>query len=293
MTKSGQATYIVLMLVCISITSCYIQIGFSQSLTTVKVEPSTASPIIGKTFTVTISLTNVQNLYGLEVTLNWNPAILEATNIDTRTGVETFPDGVLHESSNSPPIFTAENNLTQSKGEYRLAATSMGPASPFTGSGNIIKITFNPINLGNSALSLQSQLYDYPPIDRDPRISLTINHTSQDSSVTVIAAIATNTPSNTPIQSNSPISSTTPSQSNTPKITNTPASTLTPIASTPTATSVSPIPTQTIEPQKWNLGIDLALPLALLVILLISVSAFLLYRRGKAGSPLKKTIAQP
>ena len=131
---------------------------------------------MGQTFTVTISILNVQNLYSLEVVLKSGPFCSASyKRSKSRVGEENFADGVLHLSSNSPPIFIAENNLTQNEGEYRLTVTSMAPAAAFSGSGNIVKVTFRSISLGSSALNLQSQLYDYPPTDRDPRISLAIN----------------------------------------------------------------------------------------------------------------------
>jgi hypothetical protein len=157
----------------------------SQMSTVVAVSPSTVSAHLGESFNVTVSLSNVQNLYGLEVILNWDVAVLRVSKVDVRLGVETYSDGVLHESSSSPPIFIAENNLTQTEGEYSLVATSMAPASSFSGSGNIVRLTFDPIAVGTSKIDLESQLLDYPPTDRDPRISQPIAHSSQGSSITV------------------------------------------------------------------------------------------------------------
>ncbi len=195
----------VLLLATVCLVFCPILTASSQISTTVIVKPSTVSTHVAESFDVTISISNVQNLYGLEVILSWNPAVLRATNVDIRLGVETFSDGVLHESSYSPSIFLAENNLTQTEGEYRLVATSMASAPSFNGSGTIVRITFEPTNLGNSTLDLESQLFDYPPTDRDPRISFPINHSTQDSSVTVKTS--------TPTQSTNPAPTQTPTQS--------------------------------------------------------------------------------
>jgi hypothetical protein len=246
-----------LLIFLISITACCLHPVSSQSTTTIKVEPSTASPSLGQTFTVTISILNVQNLYSLEVVLNWDPSVLQAINVETHVGVETFSDGVLHVSSNSPPIFIAENNLTQNEGEYKLTVTSMAPAPSFSGSGNIVKITFNPISLGSSALDLQSQLYDYPPTDRDPRISLAINHVVQDSSVTVVATINTSPSIN-------------------------PSATKTPVTSAPTEKLTSPTPTQNSKPQQNESWVWTFIPfLAVIIILIVAVSALMMYRRNR------------
>jgi hypothetical protein len=175
----------VLLLVTVCLLFYPILTASSQTSTIVVVAPSTVSAHVGEPFNVTVSLSNVQNLYGLEVILNWDPDVLRVSKVDVRLGVETYPDGVLHESSSSPPIFIAENNLTQSEGEYSLVATSMAPASSFSGSGNIVRLTFEPLAVGTSKIDLESQLLDYPPTDRDPRISQPIAHSSQGSSITV------------------------------------------------------------------------------------------------------------
>jgi hypothetical protein len=240
----------------------FIERGFAQSSTVVRVVTSTSSPALGKSFTVAISVSNVQNLYGLEVILNWDPTILQATKAETRLGVESFSDGVLHESSNSPPIFIAENNITQALGEYTLDATSMAPAAAFSGSGNIVKITFNPISKGVSALNLQSQLLDYPPADRDPRVSLPIDHSTQGSSVTVTES--NNNPSSAP----SPTSSASES----------------PLTPTPTGPSTSSTPSSTLEPQKVNIHPEFLLPAVVIVIVVVLIILVLLRKRKQQAA---------
>ena len=221
----------------------------SQTATAVFLTPSTSSPHLGETFYVTVSLSNVQNLYGLEVILKWNPAVLRALGADIRLGVETFPDGILHESSSTPAIFIAEDNLTQTEGEYRLVATSVSSASSFSGSGNIVKITFEPIILGDSALDLESQLFDYPPVDRDPRTSFPIEHATLDSFVTVKEPTLTPSPALTP----------------------TPTPT-----STPTTTPTS---SPTLEPSTLNVRIEHVLAILAIMVIIIVLILFVLRRR--------------
>ena len=229
---------------------------FSQT-TTVVVEPEAVTANLGEPFTITVRLSNVQNLYGLEVILNWNPDVLEVTNVDVRLGVETYSDGVLHEIDSSPPLFIAENNITQTLGQYRLVATSMNPAPSFNGSGNIVKITFNPLSLGDSILDLESQLSDYPPLDRDPRISFPIDHTTLDSTATIYESTSTPTPTSQPT---SPPASPTPSPTGTP---------------TPTLT---PIPTSSPEPPVL---IRIEHVLVVLAIIIVIILTYLLFRSRK------------
>ena len=229
---------------------------FSQT-TTVVVEPEAVTATLGEPFTITVRLSNVQNLYGLEVILNWNPDVLEVTNVDVRLGVETYSDGVLHEADSSLPLFIVENNITQTLDQYRLVAISMNPAPSFNGSGNIVKITFNPLSLGDSILDLESQLSDYPPPDRDPRISFPIDHTTLDSTATIYESTSTPTPTSQPT---SPPASPTPSPTGTP---------------TPTLT---PIPTSSPEPPVL---IRIEHVLVVLAIIIVIILTYLLFRSRK------------
>jgi hypothetical protein len=227
-----------------------IQLVSSQSLATVKGEASTSNPHVGEAFTVTISLANVQNLYGIEVILKWDSSVLEATKIDTRLGVESHVDGVLHESTNTPPLLIAENNLTTTRDEYRLVATSTAPAPAFYGSGNIVTITFNPITIGSSQLTVKSELYDYPPTDRDPRVSQPIDHTDQNTVVNILALI--DNPSNTPQATQEPVTS-------------------------PSSMPTQEAPTNTIKPHAESQWSDYALPLIAAIIFLAGISVLVVY----------------
>ncbi|MEM1540402.1 MAG: cohesin domain-containing protein [Candidatus Bathyarchaeia archaeon] len=146
--------------------------------TIVKVDPSTISVDKGEKFTVNVTVIDVQNLYGVEIVVRWNASLLQLVSVDIRLGVNSHPDGVLYE-----PFM----NITQENiGEYLIAATSYTPAPPFNGSGNIIRMTFQAIDDGESVIDLETKLYDYPPPDREPRESLPIPHTTIDGNVTII-----------------------------------------------------------------------------------------------------------
>ena len=143
--------------------------------TVVQVEPQTVSANVGETFTVNITVIEVQNLYGIEVSLCWNSSVLDPVNVDIRLGQT---DGVLH----SPPSVYIVENLTK-ESEYVLAATSVNPAPSFNGSGNIVNITFSVTNPGDSELDLETRLWDYPPPNE---ASSPIDHTTIDGSVCAI-----------------------------------------------------------------------------------------------------------
>lgn len=156
-----------------------IQIAFPQSPsnTEVAINPATTNTFLDETITINITISNVQNLYGLDVTLLWNPSALTIQNVNLRLGVKSHPDGVLHETP-SGEIFIQENTTNQEIGEYRLVATSVAPAPSFSGTGNIVIITFKVTSIGNSELVLITELADY-----NPSGSNLIDHTDVNGSV--------------------------------------------------------------------------------------------------------------
>jgi hypothetical protein len=141
---------------------------YALSQTMVKLEPALCSASLGETFMANITVADVQNLYGLEVDVSWNASVLEIARVDVRVGQA---GGALYSS-----VYIVENSTTDS--QYTLAATSVAPAPPFNGTGTAATITFRVKDHGNSSLSVTSQLYDFPPPDRDPRVSLPIEHTT-------------------------------------------------------------------------------------------------------------------
>ena len=143
--------------------------GAQTSGTAVSVSPQISTGSVGETFTVNITLSNVQNLYGLDVTLNWNVTVLQIVSATSRLGVESNPGGVLHE-----PVSTVENSVSQTAGEYHLVATSQNPADSFNGSGTIAIVTFNVTKLGHTGLDLHSEPADHPLPDE---VSVLIDHT--------------------------------------------------------------------------------------------------------------------
>jgi len=138
--------------------------------TSVIVEPNESSAIVGDSFSVNVTIVDVQNLYGLEAILSWNSTILALVNVEVQLGQD---GGVLN-----APIYVAENSTQGSR--YTVSATSTNPAPSFNGTGNIVRLNFSVIGLGTSELDLQTQLYDYPPSDRDPHLSLPITHADVD-----------------------------------------------------------------------------------------------------------------
>jgi len=138
--------------------------------TVVIVEPNSRSAVVGETFCVNVTVVDVQNLYGLEAILSWDSTVLTLVNTEVQLGQD---GGVLN-----APIYIADNSTQGSR--YIVSATSTSPAPSFNGTGNIVRMNFSVVGTGVCKLDLQTQLYDYPPPDRDPRLSLPIAHEDVD-----------------------------------------------------------------------------------------------------------------
>ena len=150
----------------------------SAQTTTVKVQPSNSQPNVGATITVDITITNVQNLFGVDMELSWDPTVLKVLSATSFLGVESHSGGVLHGT-----IGIAENQLTQQT--YNLAGTSEGAATPaFSGNGKIATLTFSVLRSGQSPLTLITELADKPASSDDT--SQSINHTDVSGSINTI-----------------------------------------------------------------------------------------------------------
>jgi hypothetical protein len=151
-TKST-SKIVMAILVCSLVSLSFIY-GVSAQSTVVKAEASASQPKVGDTLTVNIKISNAQNLFGVDVTLNWNPSTLKLVSATPQLGVESHSGGVLYESS-SYPIEVVNNDASEFSGEYHLLATSTGATTPaFTGSGTIATVTFTVTSVGSTGLAL-------------------------------------------------------------------------------------------------------------------------------------------
>jgi hypothetical protein len=150
--------------------------------TTVKATTSASQPKIGDTLTVTISISDVTNLYGVDVQLEWNPDVLSLIEAKSMLGAEANQGGVLHESG-TDTLLIVEDSASKETGTYSLVATSTGTSPSFTGSGTIATLTFNVTTAGQTNLTLQSELADKPATGETSNF---IEHTNTADNVTTV-----------------------------------------------------------------------------------------------------------
>lgn len=180
---------ILAILVCILFSFCLICTVAAQSSTIVDARASTSYPQVGSTLTITLTISNVQNLAGIDATLQWNPLVLSLKNVVLNLG-DSHSNGVLHgsklnyDSNNLSPgdIYVQETKVA---GSYELVAQSIGQSTPgFTGSGTIATLTFNDLSTGSAGLNLQTDLADHPPAGQTAN---NIDHEDTADSATAIA----------------------------------------------------------------------------------------------------------
>ncbi|HMK93805.1 MAG TPA: cohesin domain-containing protein [Candidatus Limnocylindrales bacterium] len=242
-----------------------IQLAKAQTAT-VSVSPQTSTAPVGKTVTVAIQISNVQNLYGLDVTLSYNSAVLRLTNSKPDLGSSSIPGGVLYGdpvSMNIAPGGVYYNTSLSTSSDYEIFATSENDTAgvgPFSGSGTIVTLTFTVLSSGQSPLTLNVQLASYPqgPGDVSEPISATL--------VNGNFATPSSSTSPSPSQGSSPSHSSPPSSS----------------SPSPSSSSSSP---STTSPSLLKGAALPVLVAAVAVIVVIAVTLSLVLSRKRTKTP--------
>lgn len=107
--------------------------------TTVTIE-SVATTINGcETLDIFIRINDVEGLYGADVLLSFDPAILEVTALEKS------------EDFLRPPFFPVREQYDNTAGTIRLAWTQLNPTPPAAGSGNFARVTFRAKGAGSNS----------------------------------------------------------------------------------------------------------------------------------------------
>jgi len=102
---------------------------------------------------VTILVENVQELYGLELHLAFDPNVLEVVDADpTEAGIQVEPASWWSEG------FVALNRVDNANGRIDFAATLLNPALPVGGELTVVEIQFAAKGMGISDLSVESAI---------------------------------------------------------------------------------------------------------------------------------------
>lgn len=125
----------------------------------VYINPASVNVPPGQNFTITVVISNVEDLYGFDIQLSWNASIIHCVSYELHTPVEDYPDGVLYSS-----VLVVKNTVDESDSISGAelgtmgwwAVTSMAPAPSFNGTGIAVELTFTVEAVGTSPIHIVS-----------------------------------------------------------------------------------------------------------------------------------------
>ncbi|MFN8455439.1 MAG: cohesin domain-containing protein [Anaerolineae bacterium] len=104
---------------------------------------------------VDVMAENVTDLYGLELHLKYDPAVLEAQDGQAeQEGVQVEPGALLPVSQG----FVVANKADQAEGKVTYAITLLNPAPPVNGSGPIARLTFKTLQNTPSTIEVEQAI---------------------------------------------------------------------------------------------------------------------------------------
>jgi hypothetical protein len=111
--------------------------------TVVQLVPSTQTISVGATTTVALHVADVENLYGYQLEIAFDPTVLEVIDADGgTTGVQVSLGSWLE------PDFVFRNKADNSAGTIVLALSQLAPSPAVSGSGDLATITFRGLKMG-------------------------------------------------------------------------------------------------------------------------------------------------
>jgi len=141
-----------------------------SATTTVYVSPPSSSVLLGQTFFIEIKITDVNDLYGWEFKLKWDPGLLDVVNVTEgpflKQGGSTF--------------FAKQMNNTA--GYILVDCTLLGDVPGVNGDGTLASVRFYAEKEGTSVLDL----YDTILVSS---LEQPITHTANDGSVTISKSV--------------------------------------------------------------------------------------------------------
>ena len=127
--------------------------GVAQSTASVRLAPALLELKPGSDGNVALLFENVQDLYGLEVHLSFDPSLVQVVDASSgSSGVQVQAADWLKDA------FVAANRADNASGALDFAATLLSPSSPVSGSKTFATITLRAKQAGVSALKIDSAI---------------------------------------------------------------------------------------------------------------------------------------
>lgn len=136
------------------------QVDAGPAAPAVRFEPSNGTLSAGETLVVKIRLEDVTALYGADVRIRFNPALVQVVDADAAApGVQIQPlssflkpDFILRKKACN--VVVPDDPDCKEAGFIWYAATQVNPSQPVSGSGDIAAITFRGVAGGTSPLTI-------------------------------------------------------------------------------------------------------------------------------------------
>lgn len=126
-----------------------------QGGTAVTVSPAQSNLACDATASVDIRITNVTNLFGVDIKIAYDPNVVSVVDADPNAAGLTITPGDLPEVAGGAGLIQV-NSVDEGAGIIGYAAIRLNPAPAQSGSGVIANITFKGKAAGTSDISLES-----------------------------------------------------------------------------------------------------------------------------------------
>ena len=124
-----------------------------QDGTTVAITPGSLALQCGETEVVDIRINNVTDLYGVDVRVTYNPAVVEVVDANPAAPGVQVAAGDLPDASGGNGLVQV-NSVDVDTGTISYAAVRLNPAPPQSGSGAVARVTFRGRAAGTSPVTL-------------------------------------------------------------------------------------------------------------------------------------------
>ncbi len=109
--------------------------------------PATPAVAVGETIDVAVAVENVTDLYGFDIAVGFDPALVEVVDLDPDLDGIQVALGLFLD-----PGFVIFNQANNELGQLRLVMTQLNPSTPKSGGGNLLVVRFRALQTGVSPL---------------------------------------------------------------------------------------------------------------------------------------------
>ncbi len=152
-------------------------------------DANNSNTVIGEEFTVDILVKESPMIYGVDINIAYDPALLEVVDTDEKTsGVQMMPGDFLNPASS----FFIQNRDDSQKGRIYYTMSLLNPATEAGGDGLIAKAVFRPIAEGKTGLIIEKGQFGtrsgktINPAIRNPEKGFVMNITKEPMPVNII-----------------------------------------------------------------------------------------------------------